>query len=183
MDEWLSQREAASLLAHLARPQAQYALASGLAGAATSAGRRLLYSRDAVEDLASRPALDLAALRRAGAPGVVSLRVPRSTEPSSLAHPVDLLTWARGPWRPTLPLRVLLGMLAADVLPLVVTISSFVVASYDMTGLDPTPDGVHLALDRAGAWSTVTDHRIWDQGRGGRTFRYFDLGHHPRWWA
>lgn len=179
----LSQREAASLLTHLARPQAQFALACGLAGPASPWGRRLLYPRHAVEALAARPGFDPAELHQAGAPGIVSARVPRSADSATVADRARLLAWASGPWKPTLPLRVLLEVLAEGRLPLLVTASSYVVAAFEIDALSITPQGMELALGPPGDWSALAEGRIWDLGSGGRTFRYLDLGPHRRWWA
>jgi len=157
---YVTARQAAELLGHagLSRSAARRLLATGVAGEPVPIAGARLYERAVIEALVRRRRIapepeELPELCRQG------VMVARTA-----ARP-DPLEAARGPLRMSLSTRFVLAHLidAQGALPLVVTVSSFVLAGAEVVGGQSAPGGMNrmvLDLQPAGEWFDTFRDRV-----------------------
>lgn len=173
--EWVTQREASAHLDCVAPTQARRALACGVAGPARRDGQRLLYRLADVREVAAREPVGADTLAALGPLGAMVIRVP-STVPAPTIQ-FDLDCWLIGPWQPSLPVSLLMeAVLENSALPVIVTVSGFVVACRELVRTSRDSIGVRFDCAPAGVWREAVLKRRWPQRGGGPPVRYVQIG-------
>ncbi|MDN5896961.1 MAG: hypothetical protein L0H93_23425 [Nocardioides sp.] len=165
----ISERQASEILgeAGLSRRHARRALGWGLAGAGVVTRSAVLYDEDAVRALVRRPALTDEDLAEIFPTGVFVARLGETPEPGGLdlsAMSWDISVWAR--------IRISLWIGKGGALPVLATVSGFVVDTAEATAVMSVPRGdrhrglrqlspSQLSLAESGAWSAaVAETRV-----------------------
>lgn len=178
----VSGREAAAILAGagLAREQARRLLLAGFAGEGQRVRGAMLYDAGQVRALVKSPPVSSEEFTGSCPSGAFVLRTWRGMHLGA-THEEQMsrlrLSWRMSPWA-----RALLLMMVAEqgYFPFLATVSGFVAAAGDITGLSvPTvspdcaadevtrPRTVTLVVDEPGDWCVGLAGRRLDTGRGG----------------
>jgi len=163
----ISAREAAGILAEeagLSREPARKALQAGLAGAPQRARGSLLYDEERVRALAARASTTAGRACRDHRP-----TCRRGTFVARLSPDGDISQgWYVSPW---VRVRMMHWLKTTGYVPMVATVSGFVVSGADISGVHPTstPQGERTTFATAppGAWFAEFDGRRFKTGPGG----------------
>jgi hypothetical protein len=168
---WITQREAATVLAGigLGRAQARHLLTSGLAGPVSRISGAMLYDAEQVRGLAAREFVDDEVLTRVCPRGLYIARLARGTT-GDATHSWEARARSLASQPPMTPMtRALIGarITAGGSMPWVVTISGLVAFGAEATSLRRDGSGRSVfALDPPGPWFGALDGRWLPTGRG-----------------
>lgn len=156
--ELISEREAATRLARhgLSRSACQHLFATGVAGTPVRVGGMTLYDASRIDELAARAHLRADEFADAFPHGVVVARLPRGRNADAQARWPATRPLLEGPWRigPWQVLLIRLSAMHGDGLPVVLSVSGYVLAGARIIGTRPAPEGdtTMLQLGAPGPW-------------------------------
>jgi hypothetical protein len=168
---WITQREAAFVLAEigLGRAQARQLLTCGLAGPGLRTSGAVLYEADRVRDLATRAFVDEGTLAGACPRGIYVARLARAASfDASLPWSVRAQMVACQPSMPPMTRALIAARVAAiGSIPWIVTICGFVALGADAVQvMRDHGGGTAFRLEEPGPWFDMVEGRCFPTGRG-----------------